>query len=332
MEKRKLGHSDLKVSVITFGAWAIGGWMWGGTDRMEAIDAIHASYDFGVTSIDTAPAYGQGLSEEIVGAAIKGLDRRKVELLTKFGLRWDTSEGEFYFTSTDNSGRPINMHKFASRTAVMKECEDSLKRLGTDYIDLYQIHWPDNSTPISETMDALKRLIEQGKIRAAGVSNYSATQMEEAEKTIKLASNQVPYSMINRQIEQDLVPYAIKYKKGIIAYSPLQRGLLSGKFRPRQLFNEGDTRGGNMFYTDVNIEKVNSFLDKLKPLAESKRATLSQLVIRWTVQQPGITIALVGARNRHQAVENAGAAEIKLTSTEMQFINNELGKLELDLY
>ncbi|HEX2396355.1 MAG TPA: aldo/keto reductase, partial [Bacteroidales bacterium] len=157
MEKRTLGKSNLKVSVITFGAWAIGGWMWGGADRKDALHAIRASYDMGVTSIDTAPAYGQGLSEEIVGEAIKGLDRSKIEILTKFGLRWDITEGDFFFTSTDNSGRPINMHKFASRKAVMKECEESLKRLETDYIDLYQIHWPDKTTPVSESMDALNR-------------------------------------------------------------------------------------------------------------------------------------------------------------------------------
>jgi aryl-alcohol dehydrogenase-like predicted oxidoreductase len=331
MEKRKLGRSNVEVSIITFGAWAIGGWMWGGADRKEAIDAIRASYDLGVTSIDTAPAYGQGLSEEIVGEAIKGLDRSKVEILTKFGLRWDTTHGEFFFKSTDNEGRPINMHKFASGKSIINECEESLKRLGTDYIDLYQQHWPDLTTPISETMDALNRLIEQGKIRAGGVSNYSASQMKEAGKTTNLSSNQVPYSMVYRDIEREIVPYSIRNNMAIIVYSPLQRGLLTGKIKPGQLFNEGDTRKENPYYTDENISRVNTFLDKLRPLAASKNATLSQLVIRWTLEQPGITIALVGARNSRQAIENAHAGAIKFSAREVQFINDELGKIKLDL-
>jgi aryl-alcohol dehydrogenase-like predicted oxidoreductase len=264
-----------------------------------------------------------------VGEAIKGLDRSKIQILTKFGLRWDTREGELFFKSVDNSGHDIDMHKLASRKAVIKECEESLKRLGTDYIDLYQIHWPDNTTPIAETMEALLRLQEQGKIRAAGVCNYSVPEMQEAEKTIRLASNQVPYSMVYRNIEKDLVPYTIKNNKAIIVYSPLQRGLLTGKIKPGQLFNSGDTRQGNPFYTDENIKRVNAFLDKLRPLAESKKATLSQLVIRWTIDQPGITIALVGARNSQQAIENAGAGNIKLSLADLQIINEELSALQL---
>jgi len=223
------------------------------------------------------------------------------------------------------------MHKFASRKAVIKECEESLKRLQTDYIDLFQIHWPDKTTPISETMEALNRLIEQGKIRAAGVSNYSVSQMAEAEKSILLSSNQVPYSMINRSIERDIVPHSVKNHIAIIAYSPLQRGILTGKIKPGQLFNEGDTRQGNIYYSDENIVIINSFLNKLMPLAESKRATLSQLVIRWTIDQPGITVALAGARNSQQAVENAGATKIKISSAEMKFINDELNKIQLEI-
>jgi aryl-alcohol dehydrogenase-like predicted oxidoreductase len=305
--------------------------MWGGADRKQAIDAIRESIRMGVTSIDTAPAYGQGLSEEIVGEAIRGRDRSRIEILTKFGLKWDTTQGEFFFSSTDNNGKPIAMHRYASKKAVIQECEECLKRLGTDYIDLFQIHWPDHTTPISETMEALDQLLKQGKIRAAGVCNYSAEEMSEAEKTIPLASNQVPYSMIYRDIEKEIVPYAIKNNKAIIVYSPLQRGLLAGKTKPGQSFNEGDTRKSTPYYSDENIKRVNNFLQRLLPLAKSKNATIGQLVIRWTLQQPGITIALVGARNREQAIENAAAAEITLTSSELQFINNELEKLKLVL-
>jgi aryl-alcohol dehydrogenase-like predicted oxidoreductase len=330
MEYRQLGESEVKASVITFGAWAIGGWMWGGANREEAVEAIKASYDHGVTSIDTAPAYGQGLSEIIVGEAIKGISRDKVQLLTKFGLRWDVKKGKYFFSSKSNSGIDIDLYRFASRESIIKECEDSLRRLNTDYIDLYQIHWPDATTPITETMEALQLLMEQGKIRAAGVCNYNAFQMEEAERTISLASNQVPYSMLLRDIEEEVVPYTIANKKAIIAYSPLQRGLLTGKIKSGHHFNEGDSRQGSKFYSEVNIKNVNLFLDKLKPLAESKNATIGQLVIRWTVEQPGITIALAGARNAQQAIENARASEIKLSKDELGFINNELSQLTLE--
>ena len=324
MEYRQLGVSEVKASVITFGAWAIGGWMWGGADRKEATDAIKASFDHGVTSIDTAPAYGQGLSEIIVGDAIQGLPRDKVQILTKFGLRWDVKEGDYFFSSKSDTGINLDLYRFASRESIIQECEASLRRLRTDYIDLYQIHWPDATTPIAETMEALLRLMEQGKIKAAGVCNYSAAQMEEAEKIIPLASNQVPYSMLLRDIEKEIIPYAIAHNKAIIAYSPLQRGLLTGKIKPGHLFNEGDSRQENRFYTAENIKNVNRFLEKIRPLAESKNATLSQLVLRWTIEQPGITIALAGARNAQQAIENARTNEVKLSKEELDLINEEL--------
>jgi aryl-alcohol dehydrogenase-like predicted oxidoreductase len=329
MEFRQLGNSQVKASVITFGAWAIGGWMWGGADRKEAIDAIKASYDNGVTSIDTAPVYGQGVSEEIVAEAIQGIPRNKVQLLTKFGLRWDGQQGEFYFKSKDTQGKDIDIYRFASKENVIKECEECLRRLKTDYIDLFQQHWSDSTTPIDETMEALLRLQEQGKILAAAVCNYSTDQMKEAEKSIRLASNQVPYSMVLRDIEKELVPYCIENKIAIIAYSPLQRGLLTGKIKSGHKFNEGDSRENSRFYKVDNMERVNSFLDGLRPLAESKQATLAQLVLRWTIEQPGITIALAGARNAEQAVQNAKAVNVKLSKEEIGFINKKLDELEL---
>lgn len=324
MEYRQLGETDIQLSAITFGAWAIGGWMWGGADRKDAVKAIQAAYNEGVTSIDTAPIYGQGLSEEIVAEALKGIPRDKVQILTKFGLRWDVQQGEFVSKSKFNDGRDFDMYKLASRESVFQECEGCLRRLNTDYIDLFQLHWPDATTPIGETMQALADLQTQGKIRAAGVCNYSLDQMVEADDTIQLASDQVSYSMVLRDIEKDLVPYAIRERKSIIAYSPLQRGLLTGKIKPGHQFGEGDTREGSRFYTDESIVKVNAFLDKLRPLAQSKNASLSQLVIRWTIEQPGITVALVGARNMEQAVQNAKAIEVKLTAEEIRFINEQL--------
>ena len=162
----KLGNSDLEVSQICFGAWAIGGWMWGGTDEAAALRALDAAIDTGVTSIDTAAVYGFGLSEEIVGKAIQG-KRDKVQILTKYGLRWDDTRGEFFFATQFNDGTPANIHRFAGRQSIIEECENSLRRLNTDYIDLYQQHWPDDTTPVEESMEALEQLIKQGKVMQA---------------------------------------------------------------------------------------------------------------------------------------------------------------------
>ncbi len=329
MEYRRLPGTDIKLSAITFGAWAIGGWMWGGADKNDALEAIHASFERGVTSVDTAAIYGQGRSEEIVGEAIRSVPRDKVQVLTKFGMRWDEKKGRLDFKSTDNAGHLIEIYRYAGKESVIKECEDSLHRLGTDYIDLYQQHWPDPTTPIAETMEALTQLIKQGKIRAAGVCNFSAEQMAEAEKTLSLTSNQVPYSMVERTIEDDVIPYCIEHHKSVIAYSPLQRGLLTGKIKPDHVFAPGDHRPGTSFFKPENIRRIDHFLEQLQPLARSKNALLSQLVIRWTIEQPGITIALVGARDKEQATENANAADIMLSRSEITFIGEELKKLEL---
>lgn len=331
MEYRKLGNSDLEVSVITFGAWAAGGWMWGGTERSEAVKAIQAGFDLGVSSIDTAPVYGQGLSEEIVGEAIKGTPRHNVQILTKYGLSWSNTKGSFFFHSQNNEGKPLNIYRYSGKAAVKKECEDSLRRLGTDYIDLLQIHWADPTTPVQETMEAVSELIQEGKVRYAGVCNYDLALMKEAAKYIDLVSDQMPYSMLRRDIEADLVPYLIENNQSVLAYSPLQRGLLAGKIKPGHSFSEGDTRADQPYYSNKNIALTNAFLEKLKPLAADKHATLSQLVIRWTIEQPGITIALVGARNAAQAIENANAALITLNQEEIGFINAELANLKLEL-
>lgn len=329
MQYRKLGNTELNLSVITFGAWAAGGWMWGGNESSDAVEAIRAAYDMGVTSIDTAPVYGQGTSEEIVGEAIKGLPRDKVQLLTKYGLRWDDTKGEFYFHSKDNNGKEIDIYKYAGKESIIYECEQSLKRLGTDYIDLYQIHWHDSTTPIAESMEAADRLIEQGKVKYAGVCNYRAEQVEEAQRSVKLVSDQVPYSMLKRDIETELVPYCLQNDISILAYSPLQRGLLTGKMKAGQQFAAGDHRKELYFFSDENIKNTNIFLEKIKPFASEKGATLSQLVLRWTIEQPGITIALAGARNAQQATDNAKAALIQLTKDEINFINTELEKLQI---
>ncbi len=330
MEKVKLGKSDLLVTPIAFGAWAIGGWMWGGADQKDAIEAIEASVDLGITSIDTAPVYGFGRSEELVGKAIKG-KRKQVEILTKYGMRWDTTSGDFFFESIDNDGKPVKIHRYAVKDSIVKECEISLKRLGTDYIDLYQIHWPDPLTPIEETMEAIQMLLDQGKIRAAGVSNYSAEQCETAASSLVLASNQVPYSMVRRDIEEELLPWCIENEVSILAYSPLQRGLLTGKIRPDYKFEKGDSRPSLPHFSKENINSVNNFLEQIKPIALEKEVTIGQLVIAWTIAQPGISLALVGARNKEQVAENVRAAELNLTTEELITITKYLNQLKLVL-
>lgn len=331
MEYRKIADTDLQLPVIAFGAWAAGSWMWGHTERKDALEAIRASYDLGVTAIDTAPVYGQGSSEEIVGEAVRGMDRTKVQILTKFGMRWDlpTPKGDFAFRAMGNVGSELDFYRYSSKESVMKECEDSLRRLGTDYIDLYQIHWPDTQTPIAETFEAVSRLIEQGKVRYAGVCNYSVAQMKEAEKYVRLASNQVPYSMVKRDIEKEVVPHCISAGKSILAYSPMERGLLTGKMTEGYAFADGDHRAKLFYFSDENIRRTNAFLAKIKPIAEEKGVTLAQLVLRWTVQQPGISVALAGARNAEQATANAKAGSFVLSSEEISTIDRHLSALEL---
>src|SRR5258706_12560083 len=329
MEYRKIGESDLKLSVITFGAWAAGGWMWGHTERKDAVEAIRAAHDLGVTSVDTAPIYGQGTSEEIVGEALKDIPRDKVQILTKYGMRWDLAKGNFDVRSKNNQGKDIDIYRYAGRDSIIKECEDSLRRLRTDYIDLYQIHWPDPTTPIAESMDAVATLIKQGKVRYAGVSNYNVEQLEEAGKYVHIVSNQVPYSMVNLGIELDVVPYCMANNKAILAYSPMERGLLTGKMKPGYAFQEGDHRASLYFFTDENIKRTNQLLQKIKPIADSKKVTLSQLVLRWTIEQPGITIALAGARNAEQSIANVKVGEVKLSNDELLEVDSHLLSLEI---
>lgn len=328
MEYRKLGNSQLELSTITYGAFAIGGNMWGGNEKKDSIDSVRASIDHGVTTIDTAPFYGFGLSEEMIGEAIKSYDRSKVQLLTKFGLVWDGSnngKGDFFFDADDN-GKKVPVFKYSSKENVIKEIEESLKRLQTDYIDLLQIHWPDSTTPISETMEAVETLIQQGKIRAFGVSNYNVSQIQEAQKTVQIASNQVAYSMLNKSIETDLLPFTITENIGIIAYSPMERGLLTGKYFTDGKLKENDHRNG--YFGKFDLQQVKTLVEELSSLANSKHISISQLVLRWTTLQKGISIVLAGARNAEQAISNAKAMDFDLSASELDFINQAISKLK----
>ena len=330
MEYRNLGKSNHKVSVISFGAWAIGGWMWGGADENDAVEAINTAIDYGMTSIDTAPVYGFGKSEEIVGKVIKD-KRDKVEILTKYGLRWDTDKGSFYFKSSNAKDEEVSIYRYAGPESIIKECEDSLKRLQTDYIDLYQIHWHDPTTPIDDTMEAVSKLKKDGKVLTAGVSNYTSDQMKEADGITDIVANQVPYSMVLRDIEKDLVPYCLQTGKGILAYSPLQRGVLTGKISSGYVFNSGDHRPQTPYFKEPNLSRINDFLKKIEPIAQDHGITLAQLVINWTIKQPAVTSALVGARNSKQVRENLKAGEINIGDGDILIINKYLEDLRLDL-
>ena len=330
-KKNTLPGTDIEITPIAFGAWAIGGWLWGGTDEKEAIEALEKSIDVGITSIDTAPVYGFGLSEELVGKAIKG-KRDKVQILTKFSMNWHEKVGHLKFTDIKmNDGKIVDLYINGRKKRVIEECEESLKRLNTDYIDLYQLHWPDPTTPIEETMEAIELLKQQGKILAGGVSNYSVDQMKEATKYTQLSTNQVPYSMVLRDIEKDLVPWSLENNIGIIAYSPLQRGILSGKVKPGYKFNEGDSRNTYPYYLEPNLSRINSFLDSIQPIADKHKVTMAQLVLRWTIQQPAITCVLAGSRTSKQIEENAVALNFELSQEEIQSINQKLEGLKLEI-
>jgi aryl-alcohol dehydrogenase-like predicted oxidoreductase len=327
---RQVGQSGVKVSAVTMGAWAIGDWLWGGSDDRQAVAAIHKALDVGMTSIDTAPVYGFGHSEQIVGQAVAGR-RDEVQLLTKYCLRWDKAEGEFYFESKDNQGRPVRIYKNARPDSVLWECEQSLKRLGTDYIDLYQCHWRDPTTPVAETAGVVARLIQQGKVRAAGVSNFTPQEIEEFRRVCPLASDQPPYSMVRRDIEKDVLPHCRANGIGVIVYSPLQLGLLSGKVTMDREFPPDDLRSSSPYFRPENRRRVLEFMEQLRPIAQAHKAALAQLVINWTIHRPGITAALVGARNPQQAQENAAAADIALSPQEMARIDGLVDGLNLEL-
>jgi aryl-alcohol dehydrogenase-like predicted oxidoreductase len=331
MEYRQLGNSDVKVTAVTLGTWAIGGWMWGGQDESDALDAIRRSVDLGVTSIDTAAVYGFGSSEELVGKAIAGR-RDQVQILTKYGLRWDIDgNGEEHFDTVDSEGNPVTIYKHAKADSVIEECERSLKQLGVETIDLYQCHWRDRTTPVEETLAAVDKLLKDGKIRAAGVSNFAPDEILAANQVVPLASDQPPFSMVNRSAEKDVIPTCRENGIGVIVYSPLERGLLTGKVTMDREFPETDHRSRNPFFAKENRRRVLDFLDKLRPVADGHDATLAQLVICWTIHRPGITAALVGARNVQQAEQNAAAADLELSDEEMRRIDELVEGLELDV-
>ena len=312
---REIGRSGVRASAVGLGTWAIGGWMWGGTDEAESISAIQASLDAGVTLIDTAPAYGLGRSEEIVGKAIAGR-RDKAVIATKCGLVWHTQKGKHFF---DQDGRPV--HRYLGRDSIVHELEESLRRLGTDYIDLYITHWQDPTTPVEETVAALEDLKQAGKIRAIGASNVNRSELEQYVATGALDAIQERFSMIDRGIEADLLPLTVENGVSTLSYSSLALGLLSGTIGPDRVFSGDDQRRDNPRFSVANRQKAKDFAEAIRPVAERHGASIAQVVIAWTLAQPGVTFALCGARNPAQALDNARAGTLRLGTEDIAAID-----------
>lgn len=297
MELRYLGSSGIKISPIVMGTWQAGKDMWVGIDDRESIAAIRAAYDAGITTFDTAEAYGNGHSERIVAEALSGVRNRVVYATKVFAnhLRYDQ---------------------------VIKACERSLKNLATDAIDLYQVHWPAGSfntpkVPIAETMRALNELKTQGKIRAVGVSNFSRAQLEEAAAHGEIVSLQPPYSLFWRRLETDAMPYCVENNLTILAYSPMAQGLLTGKFASDHRFAPGDNRSKNRLLEPETYRRVQAALEKLRPIAAKHDCSLGQLALAWVISQPN-ACAIAGARNADQSTQNAAAAMVKLSSEDLR--------------
>jgi aryl-alcohol dehydrogenase-like predicted oxidoreductase len=331
MQLRKLGDSGIDASVIAFGAWAIGGWMWGGADEKDAIDAIHAALDNGINLIDTAPIYGFGHSEKVVGKALKGGWRDRAVIASKCGLVWEGSEGSHEFDSSEAiiDGDPrskYHVYRFLGAKSVRREVENSLKRLGVEVIDVMQTHWQDSTTPISETAGELLKLKKEGKIRAIGCSNATPGQMDEYRAAAPLDVDQEKYSMLDRAPEKTNLPYCARNNVAFFAYSPLAQGLLAGAIGPDRKFADSDQRARDARYGVANRKRILAFLEDIKPVADKRRLTYGQLVAAWTVAQPGCSHALLGARNARQAAENAKAGFVELDGEDLAAIAEAMDK------
>jgi methylglyoxal reductase len=324
MQYRALGNSGIDASAIVLGAWAIGGGsVWGNeTVDQNSIDTIRAAVDAGINIIDTAPAYGFGHSEEVVGQAIQGI-RDKVLIATKCGLWWEDGRGAFH---CPYDGKELRV--CLEPETIRIEVENSLRRLNVDVIDLYQVHFaslPGYENPVADTMACLVDLKDQGKIRSIGVSNVSMEQFPEYLAGGPIATNQPRYSIINRQIEDDILPFTRENNIATLAYMPLEQGLLTGKVTMETVYKEGDFRNHemNFWFKPVNRQKVLDMLAGWSNLTEKYDCTLAQLTIAWTIAQPGLTHAICGARKVEQIVDTARAADLELAEEDIARMRSE---------
>lgn len=339
MLKRKIG--DFDASVVAFGAWAIGGWMWGGTEKNESVRAIQVAVDSGINMIDTAPVYGFGVSEEIVGEAIKVFRRDEVIVATKCGLIWHEAKGTLHFESDDKGVKGAGggdvvdkmVYKCLTPENIRYEVEQSLQRLGVDYIDLYQTHWQDTTTPIEESMEVLLELKKEGKIRAIGCSNATPEEMLKYLSAGKLDADQEKYSMLDRALEEEggNLDFVADNDVAFLAYSPLSQGLLTGKVGPDRVFEKSDQRNYKKRFDVDNRARVAAMLDEFKPVAAQHGINLGQLAIAWTFHQKGCSHVLIGARTPEQAAENAAAGEVQLSEEDINIVREAIIKHGADI-
>jgi aryl-alcohol dehydrogenase-like predicted oxidoreductase len=311
VEYRNMGSSDLKVSAIGFGCWEMGGNQYGAVDDREEVQAVHRAIDLGVTLFDTAAIYGYGHSEEVLGQAL-GSRRKDVVLVTKGGMSWDTVGGPSRRDST--------------RQAILQGMEDSLRRLGTDDVDLFLIHWPDPNTPFEETMAALNELLESGKTRYVGVSNFTSDMLERCRPLAPICANQVGYNLFDRRWERQMFPAARELGIGVMAYGSMAHGLLTGTFTAETRFVEWDWRSrgsafGQALFAPENFPKNVAVADRLKTIAARVGTTLPQLAIAWVLRHPAVSVALTGIRTPAEIKANVGAVDVQLSPADLQEID-----------
>lgn len=317
MQKRQLGNSDLQVTVIGIGAWAIGGSGWNGSmgpqNEADSIPAIHAALDHGINWVDTAALYGLGHSEEIVGRAIKGRIPRPY-VFTKCERVWDADR---------------NIGPCLKAESIRRECEDSLRRLQTDVIDLYQIHWPEPDEDIEQGWTEMARLQKEGKIRYIGVSNFNVSQMQRAQAIAPVTSLQPPYSIVTREIEREILPFASQKNIGVIVYSPMSAGLLTGTMTRERVanFSAEDWRRNLPNFQEPRLSRNLALVERLREIGKRHERGPGEVAIAWTLHNPAVTGAIVGFRSARQAVGVIGAAEFRLTSSEMAEINSATREL-----
>jgi aryl-alcohol dehydrogenase-like predicted oxidoreductase len=315
METRRLGNSDLNISPVGYGAWAIGGggwqWGWGPQDDSESVAAIHRALELGVNWIDTAAVYGLGHSEEIVARALKTWSGAKPFIFTKCGLRWDT-EG--------------NIQKVLHADSICREVEDSLRRLEVEVIDLYQIHWPPepDSAELEEGWSILAALQRQGKVRWIGVSNFDVKQLRRAQSIAPIASLQPPYSLINRGVEDDILPYCLREGIGVIVYSPMASGLLTGAMTRERIARlpKDDWRKTDAEFSEPRLSRNLALVERLREIGKRYGRSPGEVAIAWTLRNAAVTGAIVGARNARQADGVMRAGELRLSDKEVNEIED----------
>jgi len=315
MQKRKLGKTDLELTTVGLGTWAIGGpWQfgWGQQDDDEAVAAIQSALELGINWIDTAPAYGNGHSEELVSKALKQAGHKPI-IATKCGILWNEKKEKV---------------TCLKKESIRNECHSSLKRLGVEVIDLYQMHWPDPDEDVEEGWEEMARLADEGKVRYLGVSNFNVEQVKRVQKIRPVDSLQPPYSMLHREAENELLDYCAQNNIGVIVYSPMQRGLLTGKFSAERLSGLpiDDHRRRNPDFHEPLFSATMELVEQLKKIAEHNGKTCAQLAVSWVLRRPEITAAIVGARKPEQIKETAPAGDWNLSKEDIAEIENLLSE------